>query len=97
MVNKAQRYEEHRRIVDEILTRAEADHRRNMWQRAATSVIGGAAGYALIGTAVYSVLFHHPWNWASAGLRAGFWVLFSGLIWAGLMVWDRRTNPLRRR
>jgi len=94
-MGKAERYEEHRRRMDEILTQAEVNARRNMWQRAAAAVLGGAAGYALVGTASYTVVLHHPWSWASAGLRAGLWILFSSLIWAGLMVWDRRTNPLR--
>jgi hypothetical protein len=97
LVSKAQRYEEHQRRVDEILTQAEANHRRNMWRRFISGTAGGAVGYALLGTLAYSAWHHVPWNWGEAGIRAGALVVFSSLFWACLMWWDRRTNPLRRR
>lgn len=96
-MTKAEDYEEHLRKVNEILDQGWATARWNMWRNAIASILGGAAGFALIGTALYSLATGHPWDWASAGLRAGLWILFGSFIWGALMVWEYRTNPLRRR
>ena len=96
MVNKAQRYEEHRRKVDEILTQAEANHRRNMWWRFASSTAGGAMGFAVAAGLLNMAVRHVPWNWGEAAIRAGVFAAFNGLFWACLMWWDRRASPLRQ-